>query len=1596
MTKLPKTTAKEKNLWKHHFEKDNLYLGTDSVLKDSKRCNRDTSVLYCKSGSPLAIKNAKQNENTYKSILKGKRMTVEEPSKKFNMEVTDKLVAQVVARAQRLRGVILKETHNEDLLALSECSTLDSFHSDSSVENEAKLYEYFLGKKMSHHDERKALETLRSMSPSPSLLNLASETIESCKNNKIQEFKKDTSQVTKSDPILEEIFSRETIHSIPKEPSPLEHVDCLKIFIESLTLSSAGYRRVKSSCLFRGDGVPLSVTYFIQYDTAFIRAKQPSRQFESHRPTKLCSKKQIGQVVYFNHQAIYDISQSCLSTDLPLKFKIFIRHLNQRTPTELGVGSIYINEVAKTEYLSMIQKLAIVNKGIKIGELKVSVELGCERIHFGKHFVDAINSTKENIPILEVPSSVNLATDRYRTATGTESKTNSRATSASTKQIDCRTNENNLTVDNRKDITERKKQNGSDRTIGIETPGENYKDKVLLHGLIYIAEGKDLPQSNTYLICRAFWREDRAASRLCSNTDNPFYHFHQLVPLLHGPDVLERTKDNCIVTEVYSRSNAGVDSLLGIAKLPVHQLYVAYRDPLVLPHLLLSKYPVISVDGWVPVADPVTGRSCGQLLALVALGTADQIALLEMTRGLRECIVTPRTIHNCTSNPNHRSANLQGDPEEAHDARATNYNQGVYTDDNLIINNRATNMQNFKSQECQTEISTVDVFNGCSVLNAESSGGQTQNSVLHALVDRLAQALNVPKTGTNQTVKTQTGNFREIKRNDGIETLCLNPSSNNSISDNSSDGSPRDNFQMPTELYRSVGVGAEFDEATNLAPSTSYGVSMPNPISTTQPAGDEQLDADAQNYEDPSFRAVVEVECALHLPKVEKPEGTYEPSTYVTFQKVQSGYSSQFGSYIITNVCVNSCNPKWEWRCDTRLPTELLVNDEKRLILKVWRLSDPQISTTVDLDKDIVIGFSAIDLSVLTAGFPLVSGWFHIMDFTGKCNGQIKVSVTPLDNISTFGKSTSTTSITKTQLADPLQPNLLPPREQNITLNSATVNNLVTSCNQEDIEKLSTNHNQVDIDTMADIGLELGGASMSFLSLSLKQKLTELDEITKRLQSRLHDVTNAPFDDDFENDFDPNEPEMEVENNENGNVQSITTLSGYHNNELWQSVSTRNTQSPDRNITANISRTPTEFQDIQSRSVAQILSDNNTISFDGNLTDTGYSTSSNLRSSQNLSNGNHMQQIQTHRYSNESLCENHSEHPTRGTKTHISHLLDKLSSQLTAAPPPSGNFTMKRNIIDLISSLRHNNNNFQNDAKCNQEVNVRTVPTQADAGESEKSTRNKLAILQNQGTSNVRDSNTTTNSSLNEKSHKRSRVSALIREELVTEENNDATECDDLTTHLITSNVRHMDLDSIFNPLLYPHLIPDVQIDSAVSIQSSMIQDFQNLNSTPEGEAVEQLDNRYTQTFNATLNNGLSRIRNLVELDTSLMSESASHTRVRRSSLDTPDNMEIFRLTPSGISENIDGNIDITVIHKPTCDELMASNSTDSTTTISMEKSSASQTRVDVDDASSLSSESLVSAVSRQAPDGGNPVEETGKPSMVNCQDALQDSSSDS
>ncbi|KAG5323798.1 C2CD3 protein, partial [Pseudoatta argentina] len=1391
----------------------------------------------------------------YRSVFKTSQSEFEE--KKSNEMVTDKLVDQIVARAQYLREVILKETYKEDSSTLNDSSSSNELHFNTSSENKEKLDKYILGMEMSSLEEKKVLNMLRSTPPC--LIDLMPNIIATDKDNINTGWNQSFS--IKLDSPEEDILDKNMTYD-----------------------------------------VPLSLTYFIQYDTTFGSTKQANKSSKETKFTRTYAKKQVGQVVNFNSEGIYSISRHNINKNFPLRFKVFVKHHNQKFPTGLGFGFININDITNTTNLSSTQCIVIVNKGIKIGDLKVTIELGCDFIHFGKEFVDAVISKKENLPILNKKALTSPNDNKYKSATGTHSsKSNCEVSSVSAKQIKCLTSNNNKDMVITKDMTEHREQNLDNKKIDTSNPESGIKDKILLHGLIYVAEGKDLPESNTYLICRAFWREDKASSQICNNTKNPFYHFFQLVPLLHGIELLERIKDNYIIIEVYNRQNSGIDNLLGIAKLPVHQLYIAYRDPLVFPHLLLLKYPVISVDGWVNINDPVNGKFCGKLLALVALGTAEQIALLEVSRGLRNTNNISRTDYSY-----HYLASVD-----------------------------------YKSQESQTDISSLKNARPQKPIQEAVS---SEHLALRALVDRLTNVLHTNKISTNQSVQTDINQVNEGK----IHTeLCLNTLNSNSLTD---DCNPNNDFRLPMEVYRSVGVGAEYED---LDQQQNNANNFSNSSLTEENV--QKLESNI-NCNSSFFRSMIEIECALHLPKIEGLNELMEPSTYVTFQDLTHKFNStnQLNSYMVTNVCPYSCNPKWNWKCDVKLSTELLLNNQKRLILKVWHLIDPNTSKDINLRRDSVIGFSAIDLSILITGFPTVSGWFHIMDFTGKCNGQIKISVTPLDNLSSLGKFAPTNSTNLSRCSNSLQTNW--PSLYNVPCTNAELN----GAHQIPYENQNNNkYVQNDCKLNTHIGHNLEDVSISFLSSSLKQKLTELDEITKRLQSRLHDVTNTAFEDEFDNDFDMIELNIDNENTNDRNVKIThypqSTVSEYFNTGTSQMSKQCGIQS-DRNVVNDEKQTSSTLSSNCNLRFDSASNKSRAISFE--VTALGCCSSSNTHFSQH--SGYYHNQYQN-RYSStyNYLLDNNTEYPVRGTKAHINHLLDKLSLDL---PPKSSSETaipIRKNILELLTNLREHKNNSQDKDKNNYDINTCTVLTQTDNEQNASSS-----------TANFLTSKTTIEENISvEMPH--NRISTVIREELVAEENNDSAICDELTTYLITSNVRHMNLDSIFNPLLYQHLVPDLQITATVS---------------PEAEVVEQLDNRYIKNFTVHSDIDLLKENNVFQNDIEM--------KDRITVLECDKKKEFFGLTPSDISENIDNNIDMTVIYESSENDLTSDNNTESTAIMSFDKSSIQQTEIEIKNYS-IVSELSVTGISRQAPEGGNPTEEVKTLLGAKQQNYIQDISAD-
>ncbi|XP_034935000.1 uncharacterized protein [Chelonus insularis] len=1568
---------------------------------------------------PLKLKNIHDNDNIYQSILKDKRSDFTTLSPKSAIDITDKLVAQVVARARKLRSEMTYDLktqaiNNEDSLLMDGNSISDSLNSNESVKKEAALYEYFLGKEMSFRSEKNALETLRTCSPTPSLIDIATETIKSCNQNKLEITKKERktyhnsnfhSSYSEDDTESDSIISSNKICLHSKAASPLDYVDSVKIIVDFLILSSAGYRRVKSSCISRGDGLPIAVTYIVQYDTMFINVKNLNKNnkkiLNPRKSVKMCSKRQEGLLVYFNHENVYDLSKQYLYTDVPLKFKVFNRHINQKTPTELGLGSIYISDASKSQFLSSTQKVAIIKKGIKTGELKVKIELGCDKIHFGRQFVEAISSAKENIPVLELSSDSMISKDnsshKYRTITGNESKSGSKGNVSPAKQDKMKP----LSDSTKKNKKNTQHQKRDEVFFDTQFPN-NSKEKILLHGLIYVGDGKDLPEMSTYLICRAFWREDRSISRVCSGTTNPFYHFHQLVPLIHGPELLERTKDNCIIIEVYSRHAECDDKLIGIAKLSVHQLYVAFRDPLVLPHLLKSKYPIISVDGWVPITDPVSGKIQGQLYALVALGTVDQIALLEMTRGLRDPYITAQI--NRSDTPKF-SSNIENNEILQNEKLDKHYSERFYQ------NNHRDRLQEKKSQECQTEITTVNDLKRQASEEFESN--HEKSTGLHEIIDRSAHTSTVPRTIVDQEAQVDfdfSSDPRDHIKVYSVEPLCLDGLNSNSYSIESSNGSPRDNFNMPREIFRSVGVGAEFDEEVDLTSnnvaydaqndgnvagssfhvddnSRSFNDEEREDFYSTErhlPSVENQSTNISNDVMEKGFNAAIEISWALHLPKIEKDNQFIDPCTYVTFQKFRDNTNTKIDAYMTTDVYPFSCNPKYDWRINTKLSCDLLTKQDKKLIMKVWRLIDPDVSMEVNIEKDIGIGSAVLDLTVLTVGFPLVSGWFNITDFNGKCNGQLQVSVTPLDNIDKF----------KTSAAIAFEPTIIN--------------------EPHNIRETNESKAQARVEPVIDIGFSLEDTSMSFLSQSLKQKLSELDEIKQRLQSRLQDVTNTAFD-DYENDFDFGDHDDDHEGTEKNDNQAVSNRDSITwSSPLVDNQSINCKTNTDQTTSGN--RYANNGNDGHNYSV-QSSSENNTVTVEGNPPDTGYSSNSNNHGSQNLTNGNiykdnsnyyckNLKSTQTHyrnqqmdggvkNHGNEetSVCNfnsnssylssenqfNEADYPIRGTRIHINHLLDKLSTQLSSAPPPINYLPMKRNIMDLISSLRRNNNNISHNVKCNREAHVRTVPTQTDMNYLSDS---KLNDTSNNTAYHERD-NRKDDTEIPAKTQKREKISTVIRDELIADDHNDTTEYDYLSTYLMTSNVRHMGVNGM-NPLFYTHMIPDLPVPENDSVKHDQnVQQNSSPSSALENEAAEILDNRYVESFNATIKKGIARLKNIQH-----KMESTPKV-IPPNSQELAEHAEEFRVTPSVVSENID----VTVMHKPCNDDLMASNSMGSTTTTSIDNNT--QTFSEIDDNSSLnSSDTSVLVVSRQAPDGGNPIEDVNGSSLSKPNDHSTDSSS--
>ncbi|XP_051004997.1 C2 domain-containing protein 3 [Acomys russatus] len=151
-------------------------------------------------------------------------------------------------------------------------------------------------------------------------------------------------------------------------------------------------------------------------------------------------------------------------------------------------------------------------------------------------------------------------------------------------------------------------------------------------------------------------------------------------------------------------------------------------------------------------------------------------------------------------------------------------------------------------------------------------------------------------------------------------------------------------------------------------------------------AADVRPTQDAPPELDGSFAVSILVERAMHLslkgsPLTERKVSV--PSCCVSFATATEP------SPVYTHVVENSESPIWNFQQQSRLSKELLLDPHQTLVFKVWHKGD----------EERVVGFASVDLSPLLSGFQFICGWYNITDFSGECQGQIKVAISPLESL---------------------------------------------------------------------------------------------------------------------------------------------------------------------------------------------------------------------------------------------------------------------------------------------------------------------------------------------------------------------------------------------------------------------------------------------------------------------------------------------------------------------------------------------------------------------------------------------------------------------
>ncbi|XP_018571653.1 uncharacterized protein LOC108911249 isoform X2 [Anoplophora glabripennis] len=522
------------------------------------------------------------------------------------------------------------------------------------------------------------------------------------------------------------------------------------------------------------------------------------------------------------------------------------------------------------------------------------------------------------------------------------------------------------------------------------------------------------------------------------------------------------------------------DLIIGLTKIPLHQFYLAYRNPVFVKYLSKNKLPIIDTDWWEPIYSVDTDNIIGQVQILSALGTEEQISNLKSERGFADNIVKAKLF---TSQSQYKCEQQTTEKQHTEPNRVYKFKHENNIRDILLSKNRNKFIHNVTNRS-----SDLNKLEGTKGLSSE-----LEEKDKHNFADKAVNTVVSPKkvftppiqkfdVGTQLNLKmdevpntqdkdkispTQEmlGNFLNQLLVQRQKNVFVENSTNTDALETS-----RSNCSKSLQDAQN-NTNLKLRKTTDLLDSLQKALSLDGP-----------LNIKSSEKKPGTFKASIAINSANHLPSRKKckskksrnrsikNEDNVLPSCYVTFETSENDLK-------ITPVVGKTTNPAWNFKCEENLSVDLLTNGQRRLIFKVWRKATNAVLSP-NMQTDVVLGFAAVDLTILLAGFPNVKGWFNIIDFTGKCNGQINIHIMPLEDISKYTL-----------------------RKEECSCNASTENVETKTSKPED-------------------------EPSEVFSRALKRKFTELDEITQRLRLRLSKVTNDDSDsssdgvaEDFERDI---------------------------------------------------------------------------------------------------------------------------------------------------------------------------------------------------------------------------------------------------------------------------------------------------------------------------------------------------------------------------------------------------------------------------------------------------------------------------------------------